>query len=189
MLPSEPVIASGGCWHPSACPHVVSWCTYLVSHAFGTCPQVSLCYLFLGLVLSHPVMSTLCDPMDCSPLGFSVHGILQARIWCGFPFPPPGALPDPGIKPTSPALQADSLPAEPLHAPISPLASWTVHSLTSETNLKSLCESFGSLHKKIQFFMTVDLPSRDLKLGCISGNHLGSFKNDLGPVSTSKVLI
>ena len=29
------------------------------------------------------------------------------------PFPSPGDLPDPGIKPTSPALQADSLSAEP----------------------------------------------------------------------------
>ena len=31
----------------------------------------------------------------------------------GLPFPPPGDLPDPGIKPRSPALQADSLPSEP----------------------------------------------------------------------------
>ena len=32
--------------------------------------------------------STLCDPMDCSPPGFSVHGILQARIleWVAIPF-------------------------------------------------------------------------------------------------------
>ena len=31
---------------------------------------------------------TLCDPMDCSPLGSSVHGILQARIlkWVAIPF-------------------------------------------------------------------------------------------------------
>ena len=29
------------------------------------------------------------------------------------PFPSPGDLPDPGIKPTSPALQADSLPSKP----------------------------------------------------------------------------
>ena len=31
---------------------------------------------------------TLCDPMDCSPPGFSVHGILQARIleWVAIPF-------------------------------------------------------------------------------------------------------
>ena len=32
------------------------------------------------LVLSHSVVSTLCDPMDYSPPGSSVHGILQARI-------------------------------------------------------------------------------------------------------------
>ena len=32
--------------------------------------------------------STLCDPMDCSPLGSSAHGILQARIleWVAIPF-------------------------------------------------------------------------------------------------------
>ena len=34
--------------------------------------------------------------------------------WSGLPFPPPGDLPDPGIKPASLSLQADSLPAEPL---------------------------------------------------------------------------
>ena len=32
---------------------------------------------------------TLCDPMDCSPPGSYVHGILQARQWSGLPFPPP----------------------------------------------------------------------------------------------------
>ena len=39
--------------------------------------------------------------MDCSPPGSSVHEIFQARIWNGLPFPTPGNLPDPGIKPTS----------------------------------------------------------------------------------------
>ena len=34
--------------------------------------------------------------------------------WIGLSFPPPGDLPDPGIGPVSPRLQADSLPAEPL---------------------------------------------------------------------------
>ena len=33
---------------------------------------------------------TLFDPMDCSPLGFSVHGLLQARIESGLPFPSRG---------------------------------------------------------------------------------------------------
>ena len=39
-------------------------------------------------------------------------GILQAGYWRGLPCPPPGDLPNPGIEPRSPALQADSLPAE-----------------------------------------------------------------------------
>ena len=56
---------------------------------------------------------TLCDPVDCSPPGFSVHGIPQARIldWVSISFS--RGLPDPGIKPTSPALQADSVLSEP----------------------------------------------------------------------------
>ena len=59
---------------------------------------------------------TLCEHMD-----YTVHGILQARIleWVAFPFS--RDLPNPGIEPRSPALQADrspalqadSLPAEP----------------------------------------------------------------------------
>ena len=46
-----------------------------------------------------------CDPTDCSPPGYSVHGIFQARIleWVAI-FPSPEDLPDPGIKPVSPAL-------------------------------------------------------------------------------------
>ena len=38
----------------------------------------------------------------------------RQEYWSGLPFPSPGDLPDPGIKPKSPALQADSLPSEPL---------------------------------------------------------------------------
>ena len=51
---------------------------------------------------------TLCSPVDCSPPGSSVHGILQARIleWVAFSFL--GDLPDPGVETGSPALQADS---------------------------------------------------------------------------------
>ena len=50
---------------------------------------------------------TLYDPMDCSLSGSSVHGIFQARVLEWVPFPSPGYLPDPGIEPRSPALQAD----------------------------------------------------------------------------------
>ena len=47
---------------------------------------------------------TLCDPMNCSLPGSSIHGIFQARILEWLPFPPPGDLPNSGIKPRSPAL-------------------------------------------------------------------------------------
>ena len=51
---------------------------------------------------------TLCDPLD-----YTVHEILQPEYWSRQPFPSPGDLPNPGIEPRSPPLQADSLPAEP----------------------------------------------------------------------------
>ena len=57
-------------------------------------------------------MPDSCDPMNCSLPGSSVDGILQAEYQSGLPFPSPGDLPDPGIKPRYPALQADSLPTE-----------------------------------------------------------------------------
>ena len=44
---------------------------------------------------------TLCDPMDYSLLGSSAHGIFQARMLSGLPFPSLGDLPNPEIKPTS----------------------------------------------------------------------------------------
>ena len=52
---------------------------------------------------------TLCNPMGCSLLGSSVHGILQARllVWVTISFPE--GLPNPRIKTGSPTLQADSL--------------------------------------------------------------------------------
>ena len=56
---------------------------------------------------------TLCNPMDCSLPGSSVHEISQARIldWVTISFS--RDLPDPEIKPRSPTLQADSLLSEP----------------------------------------------------------------------------
>ena len=53
---------------------------------------------------------TLCDPMDCSPPGSSVHGILQVGIleWVAILFSR-GIFLTPGIERRSPLLQADSL--------------------------------------------------------------------------------
>ena len=63
-------------------------------------------------VLVSQLCLTLCNPMDCSPPSSPVQGILQQEYWSGLPFPSPRGLLDPGIKPKSPALQADSLPPE-----------------------------------------------------------------------------
>ena len=55
---------------------------------------------------------TLCDPMDYSLPSSSVHEILQARIleWVAISYSRGSS--QPGIKPQSPSLQADSLPSE-----------------------------------------------------------------------------
>ena len=55
----------------------------------------------------------LCKPMDCSPPGSSIHGILQARIlaWVAIFFSRGSS--GPGIELRPPALHADSLPFEP----------------------------------------------------------------------------
>ena len=59
---------------------------------------------------------TLCDPLECSLSGYSVHGIFQSKYWSELTFLLPGDLSDPRIEPTSPvftALQVDSLPSLP----------------------------------------------------------------------------
>ena len=56
---------------------------------------------------------TLYDPMDSSPPAAQSMGFSRQEYWSGWPCPPSGDLPDPGIKSASPALPADSLPSEP----------------------------------------------------------------------------
>ena len=50
----------------------------------------------IELLLSHSFVSSFCDPMDHSPPGSSVHGILQARILEWAACPPPGDHPNSG---------------------------------------------------------------------------------------------
>ena len=67
--------------------------------------------------------SKISTKIKCCP-GHGEQGILQStefsrpEYWSRYPFPSPGDLPNPGTEPRSPALQADSLPAEsPRKAP------------------------------------------------------------------------
>ena len=82
-------------------------------------------------------------PTLCAPMDYTVHGILQARILEWVAFPSPGDLPNPGIKPRSPSLQADSLPAEPQGKPkntrVDSLSLLQCIFLTQESNQGLLC--------------------------------------------------
>ena len=80
-----------------------SWCWWTVYISYSACMYAKSLRSYL----------TLCKPMDCSPPGYSVRGILQARILKWVAGPPPGDLPNRGIEPASPVapvLQTDSLP-------------------------------------------------------------------------------
>ena len=86
----------------------------------------------------------LCNPMDGSPPGSSVHGRLQARIleWVAIPFS--RDLPKPGIKPGSPVLQADSLPSEPPGKPQEVLTQHCTQSVLYQCHL--ICVLVPRLH-------------------------------------------
>ena len=56
---------------------------------------------------------TVCRPIECSLSGSFVMEFSRQEYWSEVSLPSPGDLPNPGIKPGSPALQADSLLFEP----------------------------------------------------------------------------
>ena len=53
------------------------------------------------LVLVTQSCLALCNPVDCGPLGSSVHGIVQQEYWSWLLFPTPGDLPNPETQPAS----------------------------------------------------------------------------------------
>ena len=65
-------------------------------------------------VLSHSVVSDSLQSHGLQPTRLAPPsiGFSRQECWSGLPRPPPGNLPDPGIEPRSPILQADSLPSE-----------------------------------------------------------------------------
>ena len=72
---------------------------------------VCVCLYVCAQSLSHVRLFVTPQTIACqAPLSM---GFSQQEYWSGLPFPLPGALPNPQIVPTSPALQTDSLPSEP----------------------------------------------------------------------------
>ena len=82
---------------------------------------------------------TLWDPMDYSPPGSSVHGILH---WSGLPFPSPGNPPNPEIKPGCPTLWADSLP---------PGSHWISHMYTCVSSFLDFLPIQASSERWVEF--------------------------------------
>ena len=83
----------------------ITWCV-VISHLFGVssvtkskCQSLSCVRLFA-------------TPWTIAPLASLSMGFSRQDYWSGQPFPSPGHLLNAGIKPGSPALQADSLPSE-----------------------------------------------------------------------------
>ena len=103
-----------GCyWGPPLAPTGFSLGLYisepLIAHLIFLILGISLTCVCVCLVIQS--CSTLCDPLDCSPPGSSV--CRDSLYWSGLPCSSAGNLPNPGIEPRSPTLQADCLLSEP----------------------------------------------------------------------------
>ena len=105
-------------WSPAAPPTAAEQ----VSDSPQTaCTFLPLCFSWWSsghqMLVTHPCL-TLCDPVNCSPPGSSVHGILQAGIWEWVAFPFFRGFSQLRDRTWSPASQADSLPSEPPGKPL-----------------------------------------------------------------------
>ena len=89
-------------------PHSNDVCVWVCAHVC-----VCMCVCVHASIQSLQLCPALGNPMACKSPGSSVKEFSRQEYWSGLPCPPPGNLPDPGIEPTSPALQADSLSSLP----------------------------------------------------------------------------
>ena len=91
-------------------------CTCFRNGAFlYRCPSLPMCCI---LCLVTQSCLTLCDPHGLQPIRLLCPwGFSRQEYQSGLPYPPPGDLPNPGIKPRSSTLQVDFLPSEPARKP------------------------------------------------------------------------
>ena len=100
--------------------HIFNWGFLLCHFSFLPWPSclilsgaISNCSLFFPsniLDTFRPVGLIFCCHIFC--LFILSIGLSRQEYWSGLPFPSPGDLPDPGIEPRSPALQADALQSD-----------------------------------------------------------------------------
>ena len=85
-------------------------------------------------------------------------GFPRQEYWSGLPFPSPGDLPDPGIEPMSPALQADSLPSEPPGKPNYTEITLSKQNAATETGI---CLNYGYHPYSPQITMRISMNTRE----------------------------
>ena len=87
------------------------------------------------------------------------------EYWSGLPFPLPGDLPDPGIKPMSPALQVNSLPTEPPGKP------WSSYLRACSGRVPETADGWGPSFRLSHFYPWVQRP---FEVVISSGTHKGN---------------
>ena len=104
-------------------------------------------------------------------------GFSRQECWSGLPFPSPGDLPDPGIEPGSPALQADALLSEPPGKPVD----YENGTLMSKIDilLRDMADAFSLGHVKIQL-----KESHEQTWRCVLIMHHGCQYLDVGVPSS-----
>ena len=116
------------------------------------------------------------------PMGFS-----RQEYWSGLPFPSPGDLPDPGIKPGSSPLQADSLPTELWRKSIHTHTHTHTHTHIYIYVKEIYLEEFSSLFMEAEKFHSV-LPTRykaRKASGIIQSQSEGLWTREAGGVNPS----
>ena len=117
-------------------------------------------YMCVRVCLVAQSCPTLCEPMDYSLPGSSVHGIFQVRS--GFSFPLPGNLPDPGMESLKRILEwmAIAFSRESLQP-----RDWT-----HVSNIFCIAGRFFFYHWNHQRRQNMTCATRELNLGCKNGN-------------------
>ena len=89
-------------------------------------------------VLSCSIVSDSATPWTVARQAPLSMGFSRQGYWSGLPFPYPGDLPYPGIKPRSPALQADALLSEPAGNQINVETFFFLRQAESDSSIKLL---------------------------------------------------
>ena len=98
---------------------------------------------------------TLCDLWTVTHQAPLSMGFSRQEYWSGLPFPSPGDLPDPGIEPRSPTLQADALTSAPPGKPLILNTSLFSHSVMSD-----------SCHPMATLLCPCNFPGKNTGVGC-----------------------